>query len=146
MGSFFICKSCHQNAYLYSQKEDLSFPQPVTCGVCGKTNTYVQYEVQQERYDLTCLICNGRFFIRKMPPITVRCPHSGSLLHISSDVRITVLERGIQPATAQSATVTGALAGLVLGTLLAEGAGAILCTVAGALLGDGVDVKEARYV
>ena len=146
MGSFFICKSCHQHSYLYLQKEGLSFPQPIICNVCGKTNTYLQYEVQQERYDLTCPICDGRFFIRRMPPITARCPHSHSLLHIGSDGKMIVLEPGIQPATTRGSTFTAALAGLVFGALLAEGAGALLGTVAGAVLGASADVREAQYV
>jgi DNA-directed RNA polymerase subunit RPC12/RpoP len=105
MGSFFVCKSCGNNIYLYEQKEELFFPHPIRCNMCGNTNAYLEYEIQQERYDLTCPICNGRFFIRRMPPTTVRCPHSNSLLHVSSDASISVLQAGIQPITSRGGTV-----------------------------------------
>jgi hypothetical protein len=146
MGSFFICKSCHNNTYLVQQKEELLFPQSITCALCAKTNIYLEYEVQQERYDLSCPICKGRFFIRRMPPITIKCPHSNSLLYVSSDGSISVVRSGTQPTTTRGGTVTGALGGLVLGALLAGTEGAFLGTLAGAALGSTSDVKEAIYV
>ncbi len=145
MGSFLICKSCHNNVYLLQQKDELSFPHFIQCSICGQTNEYVEYEVQQERYDLSCPFCNGRFFIRRMPPIRVICPHSNSLLYVSSDGSTSVLRRGSMPMTTRGGTTAGALGGLILGGLLAGAEGAILGTLTGAAIGSSSDVIEAQY-
>src|ERR1041385_5939973 len=109
MGSFFICKYCHNNAYSIQQKYEFQFPQSIPCNICGKINICTEYEVQQERYDLSCPICDGRFFIRKMPPISVKCPHSYSSLHISSDGSISVIEAGSRPTTTRGGSIAGAI-------------------------------------
>jgi hypothetical protein len=146
MGSLFTCKSCQYRTYLVKQKEELIFPEQIQCPLCGEINEYLENEIQQERYDLTCPICNGRFFIRKMPPIKVRCPHSNSLLYISSDGSISVIECGTQSTTIRQGTVGGAVGGLILGGLIAGGEGALLGTLTGAVLGSAFDVKEAKYL
>jgi hypothetical protein len=144
MGSFLICKSCRNNIYLYEQKEQLSLSELIVCPICNRTNAYLDNEIQQERYDFSCPICNGNFFIRKMPPINVVCPYSGSYLHISSDGLVSIIKKGASQ-TIKGGTITGAFAGLVLGTLLAGAGGALIGTIAGSALGTALDVKEAIY-
>ena len=145
MGSLFTCKSCQYRVYLITQKEELVFPEQIRCPLCGEIREYLEYEIQQERYDLTCPVCKGRFFIRKLPPIKVICPYSSSLLYIRSDGNISIMEVGSPPATTRQGTVGGALGGMVLGGLIAGGGGALLGTLTGAVLGSAFDVKEAKY-
>lgn len=146
MGSFFTCKSCGSNLYLRQQKDELTFPKILMCSICRKSNSYQSYEVQQERYDFSCPVCNGRFFIRRTPPLQVRCPHSNSLLYVNSDGSISVLQIGKPPTTTKGGTGGGALGGLLLGALLGGPAGALLGALAGAALGSSADVKEGRYM
>jgi hypothetical protein len=128
------------------QKEEFSFPTLITCGICRKSNSYYENEIQQERYDLTCDFCKGRFFIRRMPQINVMCPHCQSLLRIDSDGSMDILQEGMQPLTTRAGTLTGVLTGAVIGAILAEESGVLLGTMAGALLGASADVREASYV
>lgn len=142
MGSLFTCKSCGYKVYLITQKEELVFPEQIQCPLCGEIREYLEYELQQERYDLTCPVCKGRFFIRKLPPIRVRCPHSNSLLYVRSDGNISIIEIENPPVTTRQGAVGGALGGMVLGGLIAGGEGALLGTLSGAVLGSAFDVKE----
>ena len=44
MGSFFPVIRMHTQL-----AKERTLPQPVKCSIYGKTNTYLQYEIQQER-------------------------------------------------------------------------------------------------
>lgn len=145
MGTFFACKSCRRNQYLREQKEELSNPQPITCYFCHVRHNYYTGELQQECYDLSCPVCNGRFHVRRPLPITVRCPHSNSLLFVSSDGGITIYQQGTPPNTTHGGTAAGAIGGLALGALLGGAAGAILGALAGAAVGSTANSKEAIY-
>jgi hypothetical protein len=109
-------------------------------------NKYSEYEVQQERYDLSCPVCKGRFYIRMTPPIEIMCPHSKSVLQVYSDGSISVIQAGIQPATTHGGKVIGALGGLLVGALIAGSPGALLGSLAGVALGSIGDIREATYL
>lgn len=144
MGSFFTCKTCNTRAYLQEQKDELSFPQNITCNNCNSTNSFLIHEVKQERYDLSCPFCVKKFYIRKTPIINVDCPYCNSFLQITNEGNVSLIQEGQKPTDNSDNTVAGGLGGLFLGALLGGPAGAVVGALAGAALGSST-VKEAKY-
>jgi DNA-directed RNA polymerase subunit RPC12/RpoP len=106
---------------------------------------YHQYEVTEERWDFTCAVCNGRFFIRSPPPRRVRCPYCSSLIHIDEMNRLEIFERGQVPVPAPGTRpIAGALGGALLGGLVAGPIGAFLGLLAGGALGASAEYLEAK--
>lgn len=146
MGVFVICKACNADLYSADPKEEIRFPYRFRCHVCGNVGGYSDTEVQEERYDLACAHCSGKFHMHRSLPRRVRCPHCQSSLHISGDARVAVLSPGSNPATTRQKTVGGEARGMVIGALIGGPMGAILGGIIGGILGSTQDSLECEYL
>jgi len=146
LGVYVECHSCKKKVYLEVRaKSELSYSFTLRCPFCLKENFYYQHEVIEERWEFTCTVCNGRFFIRNPPPRRIRCPHCSSLIHIDERNRFTIFERGQPPILAPGTRpVAGALGGALLGGLIAGPIGAFLGLLAGGVLGASAEYLEAK--
>lgn len=146
MGVFMICHTCHQKVYLrVRRKSELSYSFKLRCPFCSMEHLYYQNEVIEERWDFTCTVCSGRFFILNPPPRRVRCPHCSSLIYIDETNRFTILERGQPPIPAPGTRpVAGALGGALFGGIVAGPIGAFLGLLAGGVIGASVEYLEAK--
>ena len=120
------------------------------CPSCGYEDVYSPVDAVEEGvYTYTCPICGKRFFVAREPPLTVRCPHCGSLLRIEAPGKAprVIKESKSMPPT----TVAMALLGAVVGAAGSRDRirGAIAGGMIGALLGAVVDAlsePEAEYI
>lgn len=143
MGCYARCKTCNANLYFLEQKEQLQFPLPITCNTCFATNNYLNYEITEERHDYKCSFCEKSFFIKKSPPLTVRCPHCSSQIYVNSDGTLTILLQGELPSR-ETGVAGGLLGGAAIGSLFGP-AGALLGGILGAALGYEGLSREAIY-
>lgn len=146
MGVFLKCKSCGSDLYSTTSKNELQFPTSFTCHVCLYVNQYNDYEIQEERYDLVCVICSGNFHAKRSLPLQGMCPHCKSILYLNSDGTIGVVEQRTPPVTTRRSTVGGALGGLLLGGLIGGPVGALLGAIAGGAIGNTQDNPECEYL
>jgi len=146
LGVFVICRTCNRKVYLdVSAKTELPYSFTLRCSSCLAEHVYRQYEATEEKWDFTCTVCKGRFFIRNPPPRTIRCPHCSSSIYIDYMGRITILERGQLPIPAPGTRpIAGALGGLLLGGVVAGPIGALLGLLAGGAIGASVEYLEAK--
>lgn len=145
IGVFVRCRQCGRNVYLDTNKADLPLVFRITCPFCEHIKNYRRFEAIEERWDFSCPVCSRRFFIRRSPPVTVRCPHCSSVLHISGDGGMTILERGQLPPVG-TGIAAGAVIGGLVGAVVAGPIGALLGLMAGGALGAASSVLEATEV
>lgn len=145
MGVFVRCRNCGNNVYLLEEKIEIPGSFGATCPYCQQKYSYLNSEAIEERWDFTCPYCSRPFFIRKSPPLRVRCPHSRSILYIGSDGELSLMDEGQLPPTARPGPV-GAVGGLVIGGLVAGPVGALLGLLAGGAIGASVEPLEAEEV
>jgi DNA-directed RNA polymerase subunit RPC12/RpoP len=146
MGVYIICHSCNNKVYLEVRaKSELPYFFTLRCPFCLKENIYNLNEVNEEKWEYTCTVCNGKFFIRNPPPRRVRCPYCSSLIYIDRTDRLIILEKGQAPLlTPASRSIVGALGGVLLGGLIAGPIGAFLGLLAGGALGASAEYLEAK--
>ena len=145
LGVFVRCRQCGHNIHLDTNKADLPLVFRPICPYCGHTENYRRLEAIEERWEFNCPFCSRRFFIRRSPPITVRCPHCSSVILISSDGNMTILEHGQLPPVG-TAVAAGAVIGGLIGGVVAGPIGALLGLMAGGALGAASSVLEATEV
>jgi DNA-directed RNA polymerase subunit RPC12/RpoP len=146
MGVYIICHSCNNKVYLEVRaKSELPYFFTLRCPFCLKENIYNLNEVNEEKWEYTCTVCNGKFFIRNPPPRRVRCPYCSSLIYIDRTDKQIILEEGQPPLlTPASRSIVGALGGVLLGGLIAGPIGAFLGLLAGGALGASAEYLEAK--
>ena len=146
MGVYIICHSCNNKVYLkVREKSELPYFFTLRCPFCLKENIYNLNEVKEEKWEYTCTVCNGKFFIRNPPPRRVRCPYCSSLIYIDRTDKLIILEEGQPPLlTPASRSIVGALGGVLLGGLIAGPIGAFLGLLAGGALGASAEYLEAK--
>lgn len=146
LGVYVECQSCKRKVYLgVGARSELSYSFTLRCPFCLNEYVYHQNEVVEERWDFTCTVCTGRFFIRNPPPRRVRCPHCSSLVYIDEMNRFTVFQEGQRPIPSPGTRpIAGALGGALLGGLIAGPIGALLGVLAGGTLGASVEYLEAK--
>jgi len=146
MGVYVRCHNCDRRIeFDVKRAEELPFVFEVTCPYCRKSDMYMRREVEEERWSFSCPVCKGKFFILSPPPRKVRCPHCNSILSISADGKVILLERREPLVSPTAKPVVGALGGALLGSLLgSEGmvVGLLLGGLIGAVSSSELEAKE----
>jgi len=151
MPVFVRCSSCGAKIYLnVKRKSYLPIAFRLKCPVCGYEDVYTQKDAIEEGiYTFICPLCKLRFFIAREPPLTVECPHCGSILRIVSVHQAPiVIKPGLRNPLPIFAT---ALLGALLGAAVSKDKpmGAVAGGLIGALVGavlQGFSEPEAKYV
>jgi len=146
------CTRCGAKIYLgVKRKSQLPLAFRVRCPRCGYEDVYTPRDAVEEGvYSFTCPVCRLKFFIARKPPLTVECPHCGSILRIESvhgePVVVRASSKNISPTIAATA-----LLGALLGAVASKDkfGGAITGGFVGALVGALIDASsepEAKYI
>jgi len=152
MPVYVLCTRCGTKIYLgMKRKNQLPPVFRLRCPRCGYEDVYTRKDAVEEGiYTFTCPVCKLRFFIAREPPLTVECPHCGSILYIVSTYGEPIAVKA-NPRSLSSAITTAALLGALLGALARRDKleGAIVGGFVGALIGafiDTISEPEAKYV
>ncbi len=146
------CTRCGAKIYLgVKRKAHLPPVFRLRCPRCGYEDVYTWKDAIEEGvYTFTCPVCKLKFFIARKPPLTVECPHCGSILRIVSTHKEPIVIKA-NPRNISSTIAATTLLGALLGALASRDklGGAIAGGFIGALIGtliDAISEPEAKYI
>jgi len=146
------CTRCGAKIYLsVKRKSQLPPVFRLKCPRCGYEDVYTpRNAVEEDVYGFTCPVCKLRFFVAQRPPLTVECPHCGSILRITSVHEEPIVVKASSRNLTSTVTAT-VLLGALLGAATSKNklGGAIAGGLIGALVGmliDAFSEPEAKYI